>query len=111
MTLEGIINIINENLKEERKKVNINGKGIFKVEEHLYQSDEDTVNILIQITFNGYNVITCRHILPESTLEDNKEKVRYTALKYFFDLLKYGQGDCSYKLFLNDGFKGCNNTL
>jgi hypothetical protein len=36
MTLEGIINIINENLKEERKKVNINGKGIFKVEEHFY---------------------------------------------------------------------------
>lgn len=113
MTLERIVEVINNILEEDRRRLNIEGKYLFKVKEALYKdADNKVVDIVIVCTFNNYNVVAVRHKVPALTFDTYKEKnleeVRYMFLEYLLKALKYGKGELDYNLFLNDTFKGYN---
>jgi hypothetical protein len=54
MTLERIVEVINNILEEDRRRLNIEGKYLFKVKEALYKdADNKVVDIVIVCTFNN----------------------------------------------------------
>ena len=105
MTLKGIIEAINDLLKDDRERLKIEGKGLFKLEEGAFEN-EDTIDMSISITFNGYPVVSLRHRMPVEEGEEGKENIRYMMVKCFLKVLKYGAGSLDYNLYLNDSYRG-----